>query len=55
MRGSYSQDQSNGWEQVALGELVIQPLDCYHGSILFEPAVSRVAEVIQGYIEKESV
>jgi amino acid adenylation domain-containing protein len=54
LRGSDSNHLTNGWDQVSLGELVIHSLDCYHGSILFEPAVSRVAEIIQGYIEEMS-
>jgi thioesterase domain-containing protein len=54
MLGSDSKDATNGWNKVSLGELVVYPLDCYHGGILFEPAVSRVAEVMQGYIEKSS-
>jgi thioesterase domain-containing protein len=52
MRGPASKNPTNGWNRVSLGELVIHSLDCYHGSILFEPAVSRVAEVLQSYIEE---
>jgi acyl-coenzyme A synthetase/AMP-(fatty) acid ligase/thioesterase domain-containing protein len=52
MRGPASKNSTNGWNRVSLGELVIHSLDCYHGSILFEPAVSQVAEIIQGYLEK---
>jgi amino acid adenylation domain-containing protein len=54
LREPSSKDSTNGWDQIALGELVVHPLDCYHGSILFEPAVSQVAEVMQEYIEKAS-
>jgi len=54
MLGSDSKDATNGWNKVSLGELVVYPLDCYHGGVLFEPAVSRVAEVMQDYIEKAS-
>lgn len=54
IRGPASKNPTNGWNRVSLGELVIHPLDCYHGSILFEPAVSQVAEIIQRYIEEIS-
>ena len=50
-RGPGSKSPTNGWDRSTLGELVINLLDCYHGSILFEPAVSRVAEIIQEYIK----
>jgi amino acid adenylation domain-containing protein len=49
-RGPASADPTNGWNRVALGELVIHPVDCYHGSILFEPAVSQVAAILQDYL-----
>jgi thioesterase domain-containing protein/acyl carrier protein len=55
MRGAGAKYPTNGWDRVTLGELVIHPLDCYHGSILFEPAVSQVAEIIQGYIDEDPV
>jgi thioesterase domain-containing protein/acyl carrier protein len=54
LRGPKGNDPTNGWDQVALGELVVHPLDCYHGSILFDPAVRRLAEVLQVYIEKNT-
>lgn len=50
MRNSATKLPANGWEAVELGELVIHKLDCYHGSILFEPAVSKLAETLQTYI-----
>jgi len=53
-RGETSKNPTNGWDKVTLGELIVHPLDCYHGSILFEPAVSKVAEIIQGYIDEIS-
>jgi thioesterase domain-containing protein len=43
---------SNGWSDVELGELKIHPLDCYHGSILFDPAVSQLADILQNYIDE---
>lgn len=52
MRGPASKNLTNGWDRVALGELVVHRLDCYHGSILFEPAVSQMATILQGYLEK---
>ena len=39
---------SNGWSDVELGELMIHTLDCYHGSILFDPAVSQLAGYSSG-------
>jgi amino acid adenylation domain-containing protein len=55
LRGPKANDPTNGWDQVALGELIIHPLDCYHGSILFDPAVRRLAEILQIYIEKNTL
>jgi thioesterase domain-containing protein len=52
MRGPAAKIPANGWDRVTLGELVVHRLDCYHGSILFEPAVSQLAEILQGYLEK---
>jgi thioesterase domain-containing protein len=52
LRGPKSDYPGNGWDQVKLGELVIHPLDCYHGSILFEPAVSQLAAILQAYIQE---
>ncbi len=50
MRGPYAFDKTNGWDKVDLGKLIVHQLDCYHGSILFEPAVTHLAEIIQKYI-----
>ena len=50
--GPNAKDPTNGWDKVKLGELIVHTLDCYHGSILFEPAVSQLADIIQDYIEK---
>jgi thioesterase domain-containing protein len=52
MRGPKADNPTNGWDRVKLGELVIHPLDCYHGSILFDPAVSQLALILQRYIEE---
>jgi thioesterase domain-containing protein len=49
-RGPYNTYPSNGWDQVKIGELLIHELDCYHGSILFEPAVIHLAEILNNYI-----
>jgi amino acid adenylation domain-containing protein len=49
-QGLHAEDPTNGWDTVELGELVVRPLECYHGSILFEPAVSRLAEIIKEYL-----
>lgn len=50
LRGSLRDQPANGWDQVQTGELVIHPIDCYHGSILFEPAVSGLAEIMNQYL-----
>ena len=52
LRGPNANHPANGWDQVTLGELVIHTLDCYHGSILFDPAVSQLALILQRYIEE---
>jgi thioesterase domain-containing protein len=52
LRGPNAEVPSNGWDRVKLGGLVIHPLDCYHGSILFEPAISQLAGIIQSYIDQ---
>jgi thioesterase domain-containing protein len=52
--GPNSGVENNGWEIDEFGEFVIHELNCYHGSILFEPIVSQVAEVIQHYIDLET-
>ncbi len=49
-RGPYNTYPSNGWDQIKIGELAIHELDCYHGSILFEPAVIYLAEILNTYI-----
>ncbi len=36
----------NGWGEVGVGELIVHPIDCYHGNILFEPFVRMVAEIV---------
>ncbi len=50
LRGPYAYDKTNGWDTVDIGKLVVHQLDCYHGSILFEPAVTELADIIQKYI-----
>jgi amino acid adenylation domain-containing protein len=51
-RGPYAYDKTNGWDKVDIGKLVIHQMDCYHGSILFEPAVTQLAEIIQKYVRE---
>ena len=41
---------AHGWEKVGIKDLAIEHLDCYHGSMLFEPAVSELAKIIQSHI-----
>jgi len=40
----------HGWGRVAVNNLVIRELDCYHGNILFEPFVQEVAKEINIYL-----
>lgn len=51
LRGLHTENPTNGWDKVEIGELVIHPLDCYHGSILFEPAVSDLAKTLNLYLQ----
>ena len=51
LRGPKANELANGWDKVRLGELVVHTIDCYHGSMLFEPAVSQVAGIIQKLLE----
>ena len=44
----------HGWKDVGIGELIIHPLDCYHGNILFEPFVRQVAEKVNQYLDPSS-
>ena len=50
LRGPGADSKANGWDEVSIGRLIIHHLDCYHGSILFEPAVSQLARIIQNHI-----
>lgn len=50
-RGVESQDYAYGWESAQVGQLIVESLDCYHGSMLFEPAVSELAKIIQSHIK----
>lgn len=52
LRGIMGGITANGWDVVGIRELVIHPLDCYHGSILFEPAVTQLAAHIQKYLNE---
>lgn len=49
-RDPRSFNEANGWDRENIGKLIIYHLDCYHGSILFEPAVSQLAAIIQKYV-----
>jgi thioesterase domain-containing protein/acyl carrier protein len=52
IRDPRATSKANGWERINIGKLVIHELDCYHGSILFEPAVSQLAALIQRYVSE---
>ncbi len=52
LRGRNSESPANGWDQLELGDLKIHPLDCYHGGVLFDPAVSKVAEILNQYLNE---
>lgn len=48
----YENDDSHyGWDEIKVGELIIQPLDCFHGNLLFEPFVAKVAQTLNRYFE----
>lgn len=55
IRGPYNLERTNGWDRVDVGKLIVHQLDSYHGSILFEPAVTQLAEIIQKYIRESFV
>ena len=50
LRGIGANVPANGWDKVGIQELITVELDCYHGSMLFEPAVSQLAIIIQSHI-----
>ena len=50
LRGTRPNNLSNDWDKVEIGDLKIHTLDCYHGSMLFDPAISQIAAIIQSYI-----
>lgn len=49
-RGSRDGSVAHGWDKVGISELLIERLDCFHGSMLFEPAVSELAKIIQMHL-----
>jgi acyl-coenzyme A synthetase/AMP-(fatty) acid ligase/acyl carrier protein len=49
-RGKYQELISNGWNKQKIGKLIIHQIDCYHGGILFEPAVTNVSMILNNYI-----
>ncbi len=51
LRGSENTTPDNGWQKVGISNFFIEDIDCYHGSILFEPAVSELANIIQSHIK----
>lgn len=36
----------NGWGEIGINELIIHPIECYHGNILFEPFVNQLAGIL---------
>ncbi|MBT3323328.1 MAG: amino acid adenylation domain-containing protein [Anaerolineae bacterium] len=42
----------HGWSEFVTGELIIHKLDCYHGSILFEPFITQVTEITSSYLDR---
>jgi amino acid adenylation domain-containing protein len=54
LRGPSSGTVANGWDKIEIGNLIIEGIDCYHGSILFDPAVSHLAKIVQSYIDQYS-
>lgn len=49
-RGLFTESPANGWDRFEIGKLIVEELDCYHGSILFEPAVSQLAKIIENHM-----
>lgn len=41
---------THGWDKVGIKDLIVEKVDCYHGSMLFEPAVSNLANIIQSHL-----
>jgi thioesterase domain-containing protein/acyl carrier protein len=54
LRGPHREYPMNGWEKVNIGQFVVHEIDCYHGSILFEPAVSELAAILSDYTENKA-
>jgi hypothetical protein len=54
LRGPYANEPTNGWDKVDIGNLLVNEMDCYHGSILFEPAVTRLADFINTSIQRKA-
>ena len=44
----------NGWGDAGIDRLVIHPLECYHGNILFEPFVSEIAGIVNRQLNESS-
>lgn len=42
---------ANGWADIGVKELVVHPLNCYHGNVLFEPFVSEVARILNEHLK----
>ncbi len=43
-------DEKLGWGNVEIHNLDIHEIDAHHGSILFEPSVKKVVEILQKYL-----
>lgn len=52
LRGNPAGDPANGWNPENFGAFTIHSLDCYHGSILFDPAVTQMSRVLMKYMEE---
>jgi thioesterase domain-containing protein/acyl carrier protein len=52
LRGGPHEDSANGWDSKAFGDFIIHSLDCYHGSMLFDPAVTEISNIVMQYINR---
>jgi thioesterase domain-containing protein len=44
----------NGWGEMGIEDLVIHPLECFHGNILFEPFVGQLAEIVNRCLDDQA-
>ncbi len=45
-------DADHGWKRAGIKDLLIRPIDCYHGNMMFEPFVQEIAETLNQYLNQ---